>query len=281
MISHNDERLTKAAPVPCTCGWQSRRKAPARRWEKLAPGRGCCIAARALRWETVSKKSPGPRRWQGPGRNGNAAGQGIPDRQRLQPGAELFDESGLELLLRQGALDGGHFEDGAEHAGQQPVAEEHAVVEDEVLQAAALGGHDHGAVRGVERRDGAFRTGDEHGGAVIAAARTDAAAQADLGVEVQPVRTVRVFDHGQGIDGAEPGAAPALDALLLIDGDDEVGVDGLGHLEALDRGEGLAAAAAAVADEVDALADVLAELHEIVLPGLVQQFQAFALAHLA
>ena len=72
-----------------------------------------------------------------------------------------------------------------------------------------------------------------------------------------------------------------LQASSLTFGQEIGGGDGVQHGEALGREHGLAAAAAAVADEGHTVLHVLAKLHEVVLLGHVQQVHAFLHVHLA
>ena len=57
---------------------------------------------------------------------------------------------------------------------------QHAVVEDQVLQIAALDGHHDNAMDGVERCDDTLRAGTQAHAGVSAGAHTDSAAQANF-----------------------------------------------------------------------------------------------------
>jgi len=90
------------------------------------------------------------------------------------------------------------------------------------------------------------------------------------------MRRVVGRDEGHRFDGAGGGARSAARAGRAVDGRQEVGrVDRVEEAEAALGDHGLAATAAAVADEADPVPDVLAELDEVAGPGLVEQGQPF------
>ena len=51
-------------------------------------------------------------------------------------------------------------------------------------------------------------------------------------------------------------------------------MDGIGNTKAPRCDHGFTAAATAIADEIDAFSDVFAELNQLILIGLVQEFMA-------
>ena len=112
-----------------------------------------------------------------------------------------------------------------------------------------------------------------------ARARADAAAEAELRLRRRPLAAgvggVASRLEPQRPDRAGLHALAAAVAGRAVQRHDEVrGVDRVQEAEAPRREHGLAAAAAAVADEGRPLAHVLAELHEAPLLGLVQELQA-------
>ena len=122
----------------------------------------------------------------------------------------------------------------------------------------------------------------------------DAAADAALGDDARPFHAVfarrhlggragGVFylRHLNGVDGAYFFAFAAADAFGLFDSGDVIRADRLRDAETLDREQRLAAAGAAVTDEVDTAAHILPELHEVVVVGLREQVAALRGLHLA
>ncbi len=159
------------------------------------------------------------------------------------------------------------------------MAHEGPVVEDEVLEPAALDGHDHGFMGRVERRDDPLGPALETQAPGPANPDANAAAQAhrrvDLGPLLACVGRVVGRDHGHGLDRTGGDAIAAPRARGGLDHGQEIRrVDGMEEPEAPLGDHGLAAAATAIADEADPPADVLAELDEIAAPGLVEQGQA-------
>ena len=185
----------------------------------------------------------------------------------------------MNCLLASACLTGGSLRMDAEDGGHRAVVPQHAVVEDEMLQVAALDGHHHHAVQRVHRRDHPLRRATRR---PSARARTSARTRRSRGrgprrrCALRALRVVRVVrrDERHAPPPGRRDALPAAVARSLVDRGQEVGgVDGVEHTELARGDHRLAAAPAAVADEVDALADVLAELHEVALVGLLQQVE--------
>ena len=101
----------------------------------------------------------------------------------------------------------------------------------------------------------------------------DSAADAALGDDARLFAPV-LFNHLNRVDGANLHALAAADALFRVYPRYEVRAYRLRDAEALYREHRLAAAGAAVADEVHAAADVLAELHEVIVVGLREKVAA-------
>ena len=57
------------------------------------------------------------------------------------------------LLARHDLLDGRQMQDDAQHRGQGAMIPQRTVIENQILQVAALDSHRHGTVEGVEGRD--------------------------------------------------------------------------------------------------------------------------------
>ena len=101
----------------------------------------------------------------------------------------------------------------------------------------------------------------------------DSAADAALGDDARLFASV-LFNHFDCVDWAYLHALAAADALFRVYPRYEVRAYRLRDAEALDREHRLAAAGAAVADEVHAAADVFAELHEVIVVRLRQEVAA-------
>ena len=127
----------------------------------------------------------------------------------------FFEVSRLQLRLGEGALEAREFQYCAEDAGEQAVAEEHLVVEDKLLQLAALGSHRDDFVRRVERRYHSVRARFEHQRVRRAVLDAYAAAYAALWDDARLLAPV-LLDHLNCVDGADFHAFAAADALFRV-----------------------------------------------------------------
>ena len=191
----------------------------------------------------------------------------------LEQGHEILAP---QLLARHEPLGWAEAQDRAEYRGHGAMARERAIVEDEILQLAPLHGHEHRAMRRIDGRDDARAPRAQREASLRAGADADAAAQADRLVDLglAPKRDMRIVgrDQGHRLDGTGVHAGAAARAASRFELGHEIGrVDRVERGEAALGDEGFAAAAAAIADEIDAPLDVLAELDEAALVGRLQE----------
>src|ERR1035437_501213 len=122
---------------------------------------------------------------------------------------EAFEVAGLHLAAGHDLLDGRELENYAEDGGHGAVVPLRLIVEDEVLELAALDGHEHGAVGDGDGGEHALLAGAERDSAVGAGADTETATQAEGFVEAGffALGLVRVGggDKGHGLDGTDLG----------------------------------------------------------------------------
>jgi hypothetical protein len=184
--------------------------------------------------------------------------------------------TGLDLAAGEGPLDGRQLEDGPEDRGHGPVAREGLVVEDEVLELAPLDGHEDRLVDRGEGGDDPLGTRFEAEALRLADADADPAPEAevlvDLGHLLPRMGGIVGRNEGHRFDRTDRRAFAASRAGVEVDRRQKIRrMDGVEQTEAAGRDHGLAAAAAAVADEVDPPLDVLPELDEVMVVGLVEE----------
>ena len=193
-----------------------------------------------------------------------------------EQGAEV---ARTELLAGQDLFDRWEFQDHAEQRRQGTMAAEHLVVENQVLQLAALDRHEHNLVRRVDRRDDALLPRLHGQGADSAVAGADPAAKAEVFVYVclLAAEAIGAIDlEGDHLDRADDQTAAATAAVRLHPGNEITGVNRAFMAETLSGKHRLATAGTAIADEVDTVLNIFTELDQILLPGFVQKFLAFA-----
>ena len=152
-------------------------------------------------------------------------------------------------------------------AGKSPI------VEDEVLECAALNGHYNRAMSGIHGRDHALPPLLQPDGLLVANPSAHAATETDLLVDLRflafVVARVARRNHAHRFYRTDVGAFHAAGTFVLGDGGQEVGgADGSENGEPLGCQHSFATAPAAVADEGHTLAHVLPELHQVANRGL-------------
>ena len=192
----------------------------------------------------------------------------------------LLKVSGLHLPARHDLLDGRELQNRSQNGGHGAVIPLRPIIEDEVLKLSALNGHEHGAVGGGDWGDHSPLAGIELDSPFGARPDADAATQAQGLVEARlPAPGLMRVACGHQSHGLYWTDRRALAAAVARFGahfrQKAGGGDGVQDGEALGREHCLTAASAAVADERHLLLYILAELHEVVLQGLVQQIHAF------
>ena len=131
----------------------------------------------------------------------------------------------------------------------------------------------------VLRGDGAFGPGFERKLAEGTGTYAHAASDAALRIDESEALAGRTVFHVDRIDRADLFTLAAPPAIVPGAGD-EVGMDGPGDGEPLDRQQCLATAPAAVADEVHAFTGVFAKLDEVVPLRHGEQLKALGGVHL-
>lgn len=197
---------------------------------------------------------------------------------------EPFDQgrqvTGFHLPGGHGLLEGRELEDDAQDGGHRAVAEQGLVIEYQVLKLAPLDGHHDGPVCGVEGGDDPLGPGLEADALCLADAGADPAAQADvhgeLGRLLAEMMGIIGRDERHGLDRAGGRALSAACAGIEVDPGEKIrGMDGVEDPESAGGDHGLATATAAVANEADPALDVLAELDQVLLVGLLEEVQSF------
>ena len=106
-----------------------------------------------------------------------------------------------------------------------------------------------------------------------------AAADTALGDDVRFFASI-FFCHLYCVDWTNFQTFPTADAFFRVNLRNKVRADSLRYAETLDGEHRLAAAGAAVADEIDAAADVLAELYEVIVVCLCEEVAALGCVYL-
>ena len=188
------------------------------------------------------------------------------------PGDEALHVAGVELAARERPLHLRELQDRAEDRGHRAVAPERLVVEDQLLELSALDRHADDPVGRVDGGDHALAPRDHPDPLARADGGADAAAETDLPVErrflgARPGGPARRLERHR-LHRARVHAPPAAGAVR----DRHLGqvvrrVHGVQAAEPLGCEHRLAAAAAAIADEVHTALHVLPELHQVSLTG--------------
>jgi len=166
------------------------------------------------------------------------------------------------------------------------VAEQRAIIEYQILQLAALNCHQHDARRIIDRRDHAFAARFERDAVRGTYSRANAAAETNRRVEFRFVlgRVVRIVrrNNRHRFHRANVRALATTVARVELNLRQEIRrVDGMQQAEFARGDQRFAATAATVADEIDARAHILAELHQVVRVRLREQIHPFRLGHCA
>ena len=151
-------------------------------------------------------------------------------------------------------------------------------VEDQILELAPFDGHDHRPVGGVERRDHPLRAAIPGGSLLLCRPGHRGRSRGITRCRVSPSPAWggagRLPKRAHCLDGADLNALPAAGAPLLPDDGEEAGrVHGVEDRETAGGDQRLAAAAAAVADEIDPFPDVFPELDEPLVISPCQEIQ--------